>query len=158
MVSWFPIIMPELFDRLDPNDANSKWNFENYTPNIVVINLFQNDSWLLKMPKSPEYLYRFKNQKAPDENKIIESYSIFVENIREKYKNAHIICMLGNMDITKKGSPWPGYVQKAVDSMNDPLIYTLFVPFKNTKGHPNIEEHKAMAESLIKFIDRNIKW
>jgi len=158
MVSWFPVIMPEIYDRLNPNDPNSKWNFYIYQPDIVVINLFQNDSWLIKMPKSPEYQFRFKNQKAPDENKIIESYSKFVQSIREKYKNAYIICMLGNMDITKQGSPWPGYVQKAVDSMNDPMIYTLFVPYKNTKGHPKVKEQKAMANMLIKFIDKNIKW
>lgn len=158
MVSWFPVIMPELYDRLDPNDPNSKWDFSRYTPDIVVINLFQNDSWIVNMTKSEEYQYRFKNQSKPDEKKIIESYSNFVKSIRDKYKNAHIICMLGNMDITKKGSPWPGYVQKAVDSINDSMIYTLFVPYKNTKGHPKVKEQKAMADSLIKFIDRNIKW
>ncbi len=158
MVSWFPVIMPELFDRLDPNDPNSKWDFSRYTPDIVVINLLQNDSWIVNMPKSNEYKYRFQNKKKPDETQIIEAYAKFVQSIRNKYKNAQIICILGNMDITKKASVWPGYVQKAVASLNDPFIYTFFVPYKNTPGHPNILEHKKMADSLIKFIDQNIKW
>jgi hypothetical protein len=44
MVSWFPIIMSEMYDRLDPTDSLSKWDFTKYTPDIVVINLLQNDS------------------------------------------------------------------------------------------------------------------
>ena len=158
MVSWFPVIMPELYDRLDPNDPNSKWDFSRYTPEVVVINLLQNDSWIVNMPKSEEYKYRFKNQPKPDETKIVESYAKFVQSIRDKYKNAQIICMMGNMDITKKASVWPGYVQKAVASMKDPFIYTFFVPYKNTPGHPKVKEQQAMADSLIQFIERNIKW
>lgn len=50
MLSWFPIIMPEMYDRLNPGDPNSKWDFSKFTPDVVVINLFQNDSWLINNP------------------------------------------------------------------------------------------------------------
>ena len=60
---------------------------------------------------------------------------IFVRGIRGKYPAAHIICMLGNMDITKEGSVWPEYVQKVVDGLEDPKIYKLFVPYENIKTH-----------------------
>jgi Carbohydrate esterase 2 N-terminal len=43
MVSWFPLIMSEMYDRLDPTDSTSKCDFTKFTPDIVVINLFQND-------------------------------------------------------------------------------------------------------------------
>jgi len=43
-VSWAPLIMPEMYYRLDATDAESKWDFSKYTPDLVVINLFQNDS------------------------------------------------------------------------------------------------------------------
>ena len=66
--------------------------------------------------------------------------------------------MLGNMDITKKGSPWPGYVEKAVSEINDPKIFTYFATYKNTYGHPKVKEQKALADGLINFIDKNIKW
>ena len=39
MVSWAPLIMPEMYDRTDPTDSTSKWDFSKYTPDIVVINL-----------------------------------------------------------------------------------------------------------------------
>ena len=157
MVSWFPLIMPEMFDRLDPTDPDSKWDFTKYTPDIVVINLFQNDSWIVNLPNNEQFKFRF-GTKAPDENFIVKSYKDFVASIRNKYPKANIICTLGNMDATKEGSPWPGYVQKAVDQLKDSKIYTLFFKYKNTGGHPKVNEQKAMAESLIKFIEDKIGW
>jgi hypothetical protein len=66
--------------------------------------------------------------------------------------------MLGNLGITQKGSPWPGYVQKAVDHLGDNKIHTLFVPYKGTFGHPRVEEQKKMADTLIHFIEKRIDW
>lgn len=157
MVSWFPLIMPEMYDRLDPLDANSKWDFSKYTPDIVVINLLQNDSWLIKNPNHPEFKHRFGETK-PSEEFIIQSYQNFVKTIRVKYPKAQIICMMGNMDITKKDSLWPNYVEKAIVGLKDSKIHTLIVPFKETPGHPKIKEQQDLANSLINFIDKNIKW
>ncbi len=157
MISWFPLIMPEMYDRLDATDPDSKWDFGQYTPDIVVINLFQNDSWLVEKPDHEEFKHRF-GSKAPDENFIVTSYENFVKTIRNKYPNAYIICVLGNMDATKTGSPWSGYVEKAVKDINDPKILTHFFDYKNTPGHPKTDEQKKMADSLIEFIEKNIKW
>jgi len=157
LISWFPLIMAEMYDRSDPTDSTSVWDFSQYTPDVVVINLFQNDSWLIKMPEHEQFKYRFGNE-APQEGVIVASYKHLVEKLRNKYPNAHIICALGNMDATKEGSPWPGYVQQAVEQLGDPKIYTHFFKYKNTDGHPKVAEQKAMADSLIAFIDKNIQW
>ena len=157
MVSWFPIIMPEMYDRLNPNDPTSKWDFTKYTPDVVVINLFQNDAWLTANLQHEQFKARFGTT-PPDEQTIIRSYQNFVKSIRSRYPNASIICVLGSMDATRKGSPWPGYIEKAVKNMNDSRIYTHFFPYKETPGHPKIAEQKAMADELIDFIDKNIKW
>ena len=157
MISWFPLIMPEMYDRLDATDPDSKWDFGQYTPDVVVINLFQNDSWLIEKPDHDEFKHRF-GSKAPDENFIVTSYENFVKTIRNKYPNAYIICVLGNMDATKTGSPWPGYVEEAMKDINDPKILTHFFEYKNTPGHPKTGEQKKMADSLIEFIEKNIKW
>lgn len=156
-VSWFPLIMPEMYNRLDPTDAESKWDFSLYTPDVVVINLFQNDSWLVNMPEHESFKQRFGTQK-PSEDFIIESYRNFVKTIRSTYSNAQVICMLGNMDATREGSPWPGYIQKAVDSLGDAKMHTLFAPYKGTPEHPNAKAQKAMADLLINYIEKNIKW
>jgi hypothetical protein len=157
MVSWFPLIMPEMYNRLDATDSTSKWNFTKYTPDLVVINLFQNDSWIIKMPENEQFKKRF-GAKAPDSSQIVDAYKSFVHTIRTTYPKAQIICMLGSMDITKEGSPWPGYVQKAVDELHDKKLFAYFAPYKNTPGHPKVKEQVVLADGLIEFIDKHINW
>ncbi|WP_281637207.1 SGNH/GDSL hydrolase family protein [Flavobacterium marginilacus] len=157
MVSWFPEIMPEIYDRLNPMDPNSKWDFTQYTPDVVVVNLFQNDSWIVNMPKNEQFISRFGTSKPTDEFTIL-AYQNFISSIRIKYPNAHIICALGNMDATKAGSKWPNYIKQAVERINDSKIYSLIFPYKNTGAHPNKQEQQMMADDLIGFIDKNIKW
>ena len=156
-ISWFPLTMPEMFDRLIPTDSTSKWDFSLYSPDIVVINLFQNDSWLANMPDRAEFKMNFGN-KTPNEEYFINAYQKFVADIRNHYPNTNIICMLGNMDATKEGSKWMSYIKKAVTNLNDKNIYNHFIPFKDTQGHPSIKEQEEMSNSLIQFIDENIDW
>ncbi|MGH8144700.1 MAG: GDSL-type esterase/lipase family protein [Rhodanobacteraceae bacterium] len=138
--SWFPLVMPRMYDRLAPKDPTSHWNFSSWTPDIVVVNLLQNDSWLLPRRKHP-----------PSRQQIIDAYAGFIHSLRTHYPHAAIVCMLGNMSITAKGSAWPGYVEAAVEHMRaegDHDLYMLIVPFKNTPGHPDIAEQRELAQAL----------
>lgn len=157
LVSWFPLIMPEMYDRLDATDENSKWDFTKYTPDVVVVNLFQNDSWIVKQPQNAEFMHRFGNT-PPTDAQIVAAYQTLIQNIRSKYPDANIICVLGSMDATREGSPWPGYISKAVANLNDSKITTHFFPYKNTNGHPSKAEQKTMANDLIAYIEKYIKW
>ena len=156
-VSWDPLNMPELYDRLIPTDSNSKWDFSLYRPDVVVVNLFQNDSWLVNLPEHPEFIKRF-GDKNPDEAFIISAYQEFIAGLRVHYPAANIICTLGSMDATKDGSLWPGYVQKAVASLKDENVYTHFMPYEESTAHPNVQQQKNMANSLIDFIEKTIEW
>jgi hypothetical protein len=156
-ISWFPLIMSDIYDKLNPYDSASVWDFKRFTPKVVVINLLQNDSWLINMPERPEFKKYYGNKK-PTDTYIKEQYQKFVTQIRKQYPNASIICMLGNMDITARGSKWPNLVESSVKSINDSNIFTLTVPFKESPGHPTIQEQLVLADSLINFIDNNIKW
>lgn len=157
MISWGSLIMPEMYDRLNPSDPNSKWDFSRYTPDVVVINLFQNDSWLVNNPKHEQFKARFGTNK-PTEAQIVGAYRNMVSSIRAQYPQASIICVLGSMDATRQGSLWPGYIEAAVKSMNDSKIYTHFFPFKKGPGHPTVAEQKDMSDDLIKFMDEHIDW
>ena len=157
MVSWFPLIMPEMYNRLDPTDSTSKWDFSKYTPDLIVINLLQNDAWIVNLPENEQFKNRF-GTKAPDSNFIINAYKNFVQTIRTTYPKAQIICMLGNMDITHQGSSWPRYVEQAVNELHDNKIFTYIAPYKNTPGHPKVKEQQMLAYGLIQFIDEHIKW
>ena len=156
-ISWFPYIMPDIYDELIPLDSTSKWDFSKFTPQVVVIHLLQNDSWLVNMPKHPSFKKYFGIEK-PSEEFIINAYKSFVGDIRSKYPSAQIICTMGGMDATREGSPWPGYAEEAVRRMNDDKVFTYFMPYHGIHGHPDEAEQKVMAEGLIKFIDENIKW
>ncbi len=156
-VSWFPMIMDEMYNRLDPEDSTSLWDFSSVKPDIVVINLFQNDSWLVERPSYPEFISRFGDQK-PSEEFIIQEYFNFLNKIRAVYPDASIICALGSMDATREGSPWPEYIKTAVEQSNDPGIYTCFFPAQKKRGHPEVEEHKEMADILIQFIEEKELW
>lgn len=142
MVSWFPLIMPDLYDRLDPSDENSTWDFNQWTPDIVVVNLFQNDAWLIN-----------NLNPVPTDEERIQAYIDFITTLRGKYANAHIICALGNMDAS--GSAWETYVLEAVDRMKatDSKVYSQIFPTKGTGGHPTVSEQKAMTDQLTSFIN-----
>ena len=157
MVSWFPLIMPEMYDREIPEDSTSQWEFERFTPQVVVVNLFQNDSWLIEQPAHPQFKARFGTDK-PTAEMIVKSYQEFIAQIRTQYPKASIICLLGNMDITRTDSLWPLYVTEAVSNMSDENIFTLTVPYKETSGHPSVIEQQLIADHLIAFIEKNIPW
>jgi hypothetical protein len=156
-ISWFDLIMPELYDRLDPSDSTSRWDFGRVQPQVVVINLLQNDSWLVNLPDHESFKRQF-GKKKPGADFIIKAYQDFVRSIRAVYPNAHIVCALGSMDATKEGSPWPGYVVKAVNGLNDKNIHTLFFPFTGKAGHPRVDDNEKMAKILIEYIDKNVQW
>jgi hypothetical protein len=149
--------MPDIYDRLNPSDANSKWDFSKYIPDIVVVNLFQNDSWLVNLPEHEQFKARFGKQK-PSEDFIITAYKNFIQSVRIKYPKAQIICALGDMDATQEGSKWPGYIQAAVSMLKDNKIVTHFFPYKGAPGHPIIKDHETMANDLIQFIETKKYW
>ena len=154
-ISWFDMRMDEMYNRLDPNNPNSIWDFSQVQPNIIVINLFQNDSWLVDMPEY--YKYSTFGTEKPTDEFLINAYKEFLQKIRDVYPNTPIICSLGSMDATETGSLWPGYISSAIDLMEDSNMFTCFFPYQGKEGHPEVEEHKKMANILIKFIEDNFK-
>ena len=156
-VSWHPIIMPELYDRLNPKDSRSKWDFSTFQPDIVVVNLFQNDTWLVNLPDNNQFKKRFGTEK-PSEEFLISAYADFISNLRNYYPKANIICSLGCMDASKEGSVWRSYIESAVRKLADEKVYTHFLPYIEASAHPSIADHETMANSLSKFIEENIDW
>ena len=146
MVSWYPLIMPQVYDRINPNSEFPKNDFNQWQPDIVVVNLLQNDDWLINR-LSP----------IPDTEERIKHYASFIQSIRDQYQFATIFCTLGNMNITREKSPWPLVVQAAVDSLGDSKLFFTTIPYKNTGGHPTVSEHRQMANILTPFIKSKIQ-
>ncbi len=157
VIGYYPAPMSEIYNRVDANDPKSLWDFAKYTPDVVVVNLFQNDASLMRQPGSEIFRAKFGNT-PPTAEFIIEAYRKFIQSIRAKYPKAQIICALGSMDAVKDNLPWKSYIEKAVEKLNDKLITAHFFPFKNSPGHPTIKEQQDMANDLIKYIDTQVKW
>jgi lysophospholipase L1-like esterase len=146
MKSFFNMVMPEYYYRLDPDRAESQWDFNLFVPDVVVINIMQNDSWLLG---------------SRDSATITNTYANFVREIRGHHQNAFIVCALGSMDATKTGSPWPGYIKGAVESLknNDQNIGTYFFSFDPSwTKHPRVRHQKNMGEKLAAYIAEKLEW
>jgi lysophospholipase L1-like esterase len=155
MISWFPFTMPQFYDQLNAvGDNDSKWDFAQWTPDVVVINLLQNDSWLIGR--------EHRLQPEPDDTQRIAAYKSFVKRIRSLYPAAYIVCSLGSMDATRPGSPWTGYVTAAVDQIRkedqDKRIDTLFFEFTGYGQHPRVKHHQANAARLTAFIREKMGW
>lgn len=154
------VIMPELYDRLNPFTSSPKWDFKKYVPDIVVVNLFQNDASILNNPanKPSEFQKRW-NGVQPTDQQLVSKYQSFISVLREKYPQSHIICTLGSMNaVVFKEGRYAHIIENAVAGMHDARIYTHLFAYKNTPGHPYVSEHREMANSLISFIEENINW
>ena len=154
MISWFPFTMPDFYDQLSAvGDNDSRWDFSRWTPDVVVVNLMQNDSWLIGRDH--------KLQPEPNDAQRIAAYQAFVERVRSLYPNAYIVCALGSMDATRAGSPWPGYVETAVGTLRakgDRRIDTLFFPYTGYGKHPRVAQHQANADRLSAFVRQKMGW
>lgn len=151
MVSWGSLIMPEIYDRCNPADSSSRWDFSAYQPDVVVVNLMQNDYALLQQKNNSQFIRRFGTE-APTADTIISRYAGFISKIRTHYPDAYILCCLGSMSAVRAASPFPEYIRKAVASLNDRKIGTHF--FRPIAGneHPTPEEHEIMASELIRVL------
>lgn len=155
MVSWFDFIMPQYYDQLSAVGNNdTQWDFSQWIPEVVVINLFQNDKWLVDREKRLTPL--------PTDEQRIAAYLNFVKTVRGKYPKAQIICALGSMDATEEGSKWPDYITAAVERMKKEnpgdKIDTLFFEFTGYGAHPRVRHHQANAAKLSAFIREKMGW
>lgn len=155
MISWFSFTMPEFYGQLDAVGKNdSKWDFSRWTPDVVVINLLQNDSWLIDDHK--------RLQPIPDDAQRVLAYKQFVQKIRAQYPKAYIVCALGSMNAVQPGSKWPDYVRGAVaqirEEQNDQRIDTLMFEFTGYTAHPRVRHHEANAARLTEFIQQKLGW
>ena len=155
MISWFDFTMPQFYDQLSAVGNNdTRWDFARWTPELVVINLLQNDSWLIDREK--------RLIPSPTDAQRIQAYVDFVRTIRSKYPKAFILCALGSMDATRPGSKWPGYISAAVDQLKkeNPAeqIETLFFDFTGYEAHPRVSQHRANAAKLTAFVRQKLGW
>eukprot|EP01088_Endostelium_zonatum_P003546 TRINITY_DN14754_c0_g1_i1.p1 TRINITY_DN14754_c0_g1~~TRINITY_DN14754_c0_g1_i1.p1 ORF type:complete len:357 (+),score=45.73 TRINITY_DN14754_c0_g1_i1:51-1121(+) len=138
----FPVYYP----RTLANDPHSSWNFTQFTPDAVVINLGTND---------------YSTQPAPPQTVYEKGYHTFLDFIWGKYgRQTPMFLVCGPMI----GNPCCQYVQNVVASYNGKGVYYVNLQGIMTPadygcdGHPNTLGHSKMAALTIPVIGKHMNW
>jgi lysophospholipase L1-like esterase len=137
--------MPKLYDQVIQN-SEKLWDFNQMQPQAVVIDLGGNDL-------SAEL----------DSAAFIDTYVTFLQRIRTNYDSAKIVCVAGPSNPGPEWDKWKSYLHAVVDkySKSDPMVsyfeFTAFEP-NGSDWHPNVAEHKRMADELVPFLQALMNW
>jgi hypothetical protein len=137
--------MPKLYDNVVIN-SNKSWDFNNYMPQAVVIDLGGND---LSAPL--------------DSAAFVNTYIGFLKRIRNNYGTARVVCIAGPDNPGAEWEKWRSLIHSVVDQYgkSDPMLsYFEFSAFEpnGSDWHPNVEEHKRMAGELVPFLRDLMNW
>jgi lysophospholipase L1-like esterase len=132
-------LMPELYPRVLPQDAGSRWSFQR-PADYVVINLGTND---------------FSTEPDPSLETFASEYEKLLRLVRDKNPGARIIATVGPMLMPADRARAEAAIQKAVAArvaMGDVEVAFHHLEAENQKPgcdyHPGLRTHRAMAEEL----------
>jgi hypothetical protein len=139
------IIMPEVFDKINMYQDTIAWNFNQYRPDIVAICLGQNDG-------------------VQDSALFCDNYIAFIKQLRGYYPKTQFILLSSPMADANLAA----FMKKALTAVKNKLynsgdkkinIYFFTKQYhQGCDGHPDLEEHKLIADELIGFIRKSRKW
>lgn len=148
---WFfepqAIGMESVWDKIhyNPLFGNvTNWDFDKYTPDVVIVAIGQNDSHPID--------YMKENNNGEQAIKWREDYKAFLQKIRRQYPYAYLVCCTTLLchDVS-----WDNSIGQAVCEMKDKKI-TQYLFKRNgngTPGHLRISEAEEMAEELASYIE-----
>lgn len=140
-----PIVMPQVFDKVDLRDDSVQWDFKKYQPGVVTICLGQNDG-------------------IQDSTAFCGAYIRFIHKLRSYYPHAMFICLTSPMadetllPVLKK---YLTAIVKRTVAGGDKEVYKYFFSKRYFHGcgvHPDLEEHRQIASELIRFIKQVKHW
>jgi lysophospholipase L1-like esterase len=143
--SWNEVLLPEVFDRVAPQADSPRADFSGRSPDVVVINLGQNDFGL---PQS-----RSEPFPADFETKYIE----FIKKLRALYPDARIVCTLGGMSGWRNSPELLHAFEQAVHKLQvDDRKIWLYRFKAYTDNHPRIDTHELLATELTRFLREEV--
>ena len=144
-----PYTMPDRYRQVLDNKPEPAWNFSDWVPDMVVINLGTND---------------FSTAPHPQESVFNRAYTNLISFIRANYGSIPVFCIVGPMT----DEPCYSYVKKMVEGnrsfLNDKNIYFIGIPpyllVEEDWGawHPNYSGHLKMAHHAIPVISAVTGW
>lgn len=148
-------VMPRQFPLALADDEDSAWDFGQWTPDVVVINLGTNDMYAKPPPAREEFL---------------GAYLALLQSVRAVYPDAHVFCAVGPMvgqdqpsHLTDSRQYTQAVVDSARDSGDDKVYYIEFPMNTPADGfganeHPSLATHRRMAEQLTAAIRNVTGW
>lgn len=139
------VTMRELINGTFDKIPDNIWNFKDYTPNLVVINLGTND---------------FSTKPYPLKEEFLASYDIIITQLRKVYGDVKILCVaqphgyafdyLKEYCITKKDKNvhFAAYLNEVFNDNSD----------LGSSWHPNYKGQKKIAMTLIPYISTIMNW
>ncbi len=140
-----PIVMPQVFDKIDMLDDSLTWNFKAYTPDVVTICLGQNDG-------------------IQDSSLFCGAYVNFIERLRRYYPKAAIVCLTSPMANAELSAVLKKYLTGIAGffrSQGDSRVYSYAFSrsFNNgCGGHPDMAQHQLIANELTAFLKSIMHW
>ncbi|ORX84896.1 hypothetical protein BCR32DRAFT_325715 [Anaeromyces robustus] len=160
--------LPQYYDKLgysfEPNQfddgtyqlQDTKWDFNDFVPDLVVINLGTNDN---------SYFEAIDKSILPDEKiAFIEKYVEFLEQIKAVYPNAEILCVLGMMGqevYPEIEEAVNNYITKTGDTHVHAFKMNVQDSDKNglgVDGHPAAQSHVDATYELVGEIEKLYGW
>lgn len=139
------IKMPQVFDKLNMRENTGQWDFSRYQPDVVTVCLGQNDG-------------------IQDSSAFCNAYVAFVTKLRTHYPDATIICLtspMANPDLLAFMKTSLKAVVKEMKMMGDDNVFSYAFSKRFYIGcgeHPNLSEHRDIANELTKVIKRIKRW
>lgn len=136
----------KMLQTFDEN-PDLRWNFTNYTPDLVVINLGTND---------------FSLEPQPYKSEFVKAYTQILKQLRQGYGNVPILCIYS----CTIPAPVFSFYEDAIAEMGDDKIYLLKLDKGLLNGdsdlgavmHPNYSGQRKMAMHLIPYISTITGW
>ena len=143
--------MPALYDYTNFDDTTQVWNYSQYTPDLVCINLGTNDTSAGKYNKT----------------KLREAYAAFLQTLRKRYPQAKIVMLSGCMltgQRMKDVEDAQNAVVADINKKGDKQVYRFTFPAQDgslgygANYHPSIQQQEKMAKELTPFLKEIMGW
>ncbi|MDP6941589.1 MAG: GDSL-type esterase/lipase family protein [Planctomycetota bacterium] len=124
------------YDRMRYGSSNPKWDFNRFTPDVVVVNLGANDIW-----KPVSWIKK--------------DYQDFLDDLRQVHPNAHIMLFNGfGWDYDEPAN----YIEDVINARNDPNMSWAIFPWVFEQWHGCETDHAGMADYLVDHLETVMGW
>ena len=136
--------LPKIYDTYD---LVNKYDMSNNAMDYVVINIGTNDNTALNS-------IRTDDEQIAKANEFYEIYKDLVRNLKTRYEDVKIICTYNFGINAYLQAAISGAVRDINKEFSNAFVYELeLFPNKNgADGHPDVENHKSMAEAISNLI------